>query len=79
MAQALPEGPTCTDAPTGHRRISDLPARVEQDLPGTHEQYLADRLRVHAELLQAIVSGDAERVATAMERHRGNGNANAEV
>jgi GntR family transcriptional regulator, transcriptional repressor for pyruvate dehydrogenase complex len=53
------------------RYITELPARIDSGGTDLGEGYLEHRLKVHAELVEAIVAGDAGRTAKAVHQHSG--------
>jgi DNA-binding FadR family transcriptional regulator len=53
------------------RCIADMSVRADSDDPSHEKDYRAERVKIHAELIKAIISGDAERTAQAVELHAG--------
>jgi DNA-binding FadR family transcriptional regulator len=53
------------------RCIADLATHADPDQESSAEDYLSVRVEIHTELVEAIASGDTERTAAAVERHRG--------
>jgi DNA-binding FadR family transcriptional regulator len=51
--------------------IADLSAHADPDSEERPEDYLARRVEIHTELVEAIASGDVERTIAATERHHG--------
>lgn len=55
------------------RAIADLSVRADPETSSTSSDYLAERMSVHEELVEAIRLGDADRVRAAVAAHRGDG------
>jgi GntR family transcriptional regulator, transcriptional repressor for pyruvate dehydrogenase complex len=55
------------------RCIAELSVRAEPETRSTPPTYLADRLAVHEELVEAVRSRDEESVKVAVARHHGEG------
>jgi DNA-binding FadR family transcriptional regulator len=53
------------------RCVAELAVHPETDRNDDAAEYLATRVAVHAELVDAIVSGDLDRTREAVEAHRG--------
>jgi GntR family transcriptional regulator, transcriptional repressor for pyruvate dehydrogenase complex len=53
------------------RCLSDLSTRARVAAPKDQARYLKHRVRVHADLVEAIADGDVERTVLAVQQHRG--------
>jgi GntR family transcriptional repressor for pyruvate dehydrogenase complex len=53
------------------RCLADLSTGARMDEPAQQAGYLTHRVRVHTELVEAIIDGDLERTAAAVAQHRG--------
>lgn len=53
------------------RCVAELPVHAGAEATDDAEEYLASRVAVHAQLVDAIVAGDLERTRAAVEAHRG--------
>ncbi|WP_161894691.1 FadR/GntR family transcriptional regulator [Gordonia spumicola] len=50
--------------------VEDLPTQPDSETADDDTGYLAERVAVHAELVEAVVSGDTERTTRAVAAHR---------
>lgn len=53
------------------RCVAELPVHAGAEATDDAEEYLASRVAVHAQLVEAIVAGDLERTRVAVGAHRG--------